>query len=389
MPFERKSMEYLTNRMIEWVRGVSSRLTDFRVGSKNRALIEAVALVLEDLYDKVYRGLRQLIEDSIYAIFDFDKIPVTYATGIATFSRSTPADQSYPITAGTMLMSQATQYNSPIRFYTSVDSILPIGTMSVDVPVICDVPGIQGNIPAGYLITFVQKPSGVETVTNALEFISGVEEETKEDQKLRFQGFFEAQARGPLQSIEYGAKLAKLIDPITGSTVESVLQSVALEDLPSRKGEVDLYVWNGMGEASEALISAIQVILTGYYGSNGDPIYGYKSAGTQVNIYSAPTKPVVLKVVATAEDTTTLTLLKPLIEAEISRYFAALKLGQENTEDGQTVVQSALQSNIKRIDGVADIKLYLSIDDGVTFTMDNVLVDVTQIALVHYPVVYE
>ena len=381
-------MEYLVNRMIGWVRGVSTRLTDFRVGSKNRALLEAVAIIVEELYDKVFRGLRQLIEDSIYAIFDFSKTPVTYTTGIVTFSRSTPADQNYPITAGTMLMSQATQYNSPIRFYTSADSILAVGTMSVDVPVICALPGTQGNIPAGSLITFIQKPNGTEAVTNALEFTSGAEEESKESQKLRFQEFFEAQARGPLQAIEYGARLAKLVDPTTGITTEAVLQAVALEYLPERKGEVDLYVWNGVGVASSVLITAINTILEGYYDLDNNPVYGYSSAGIQVNVYSAPTKTVVVKVVAVAESTTTLDLLKPAIEAEISRYFAGLKLGKLATQEGQTVIQSALQSNIKRIDGVSDVKLYLSIDGGVTFTMDNVLVAETQIALVQYPIVY-
>jgi len=381
-------MEYLTNRMIGWVQGVSTRLTDFRVGSKNRALIEAVALVTEELYDKVFRGLRQLIEDSIYAIFNFNKIPVIYTTGIVTFSRSTPANQNYTITVGTMLMSQATQYSAPIRFYTSADAVLSTGTTSVDVPVICDLPGVQGNIAAGTLTTFIQKPIGIEAVTNSLEFSTGAEEETKENQKDRFQEFFEAQARGVLQSVEYGAKLAKVIDPTTGSPIEVVLQAVAIENLPIRKGEVDLYVWNGVGVASADLITAINTILKGYYDSDGNPVYGYKPAGIMVNVYSASTKLVKVRVIAVAEIYTTVDLLKPLMEAEITRYFASLIIGQMIEQPNQTVVQSALQAGIKKIDGVYDVKVYLSIDDGVTFTTDNVTVLGAQIALVSFPVVY-
>ena len=381
MAFERKSMEYLVNRMVSWARGVSPRLTDFRVGSKTRTIMESVALVVEELYDKLFRGLRQIIEDNVYAIFNFSKVPVTYTTGIATFSRSTPADQNYTIAAGTMLMSKATEYNAPIRFYTSVDVVLAIGTTSVNVAVVCDLPGVQGNIPAGALTTFVQKPIGVEAVTNALEFITGEEEESKEAQKERFQQFLEAQTRGVLQSIEYGAKKAKVLRAETGDILEEVMQALATEDLPDRKGEVDLYICNGIGAASDALIAAVVKILGGYYDDAGNPVYGYKPGGIQVNIYSAPIVAVVVKVDAVAEAYTTVELLKPLIEQEISIYFAKLSLGQ-------TVVQSALEANVKRIKGVYDVKLYLSNDAGETFSTDNVIVNESERALIDGSIVY-
>lgn len=381
MSFERKSMEYLVNRMIVWVQGVTTRLSDFRVGSKNRALLEALALVVEEMYDKLFRSIRKLIEDNIYAIFGFDKVPAIYATGLVTFSRSTPADQNYTILAGVTLASQASQYSSPVKFYTTADSILAIGTLSVDVPVICAQSGTIGNIESGTLTTFIQKPLGIEAVTNTLGYGIGAVEETNAEQKLRFQEFFEAQARGVLQSIEYGAKLAKILDPATGEPTEVVVQALAVEDLPDHKGEVYLYVWDGVGELSAELTTAVQTILAGYYDSNGNPVYGYKPAGILVTIRTAPMKLVALKVLATPEGTT-LDLLKPAIEAEIALYFSSLKLGQE-------FVQSALQSNIKEIDGVYDVKLYLSIDDSATFTMDNVAIDDTEIAFMQGPVVYE
>lgn len=381
MAFERKSMEYITNRMINWAQGVSTKLTDFRVGSKSRTLIEALAVVVEEQYDKVFRGLRQLIEDNIYAIFSFSKVPVVYTTGVVTFSRSSPADQNYLIPAGTMLMSQATQYNSPIRYYTSVDALLATGEMSVDVDVICDLPGVQGNIPSGSLITFVQKPAGIETVTNMLEFITGKEEESKEDQKSRFQAFMEAQTRGVLQAIELGAVQAKVLDQVTGATLEYIIQAQAVEYLPERIGEVDLYIFNGSGEASPEIKTAVAKILDGYYNADGSPVYGYRPAGILVYIYSAPIIYVTIRLEVTSEAYTTTELLKPLIETEIVLYFAKLKLGQ-------VVVQTALEANIKKIKGVYDVKLYLSSDDGVTYSMDNVSGEQFSIALPKAPIIY-
>lgn len=381
MSFERKSMEYLVNKMINWAQGVSPKLTDFRIGSKTRTLLESVALALEEQYDKIFRAIRQLIEDNIYAIFSFSKIPVVYATGTVTFARSTPADQNYLITAGTMLMSQATQYNSPIRYYTSADALLAVGTMSVNVGVICDLPGEQGNIPSGTLITFVQKPIGVETVTNPLEFTTGKEEESKENQKTRFQQFRLAQTRGVLQSIQYGATLAKVLDPTTGATLEYVTQALALEDLPTRKGEVDLYICKGVGNATDALKLAVNTILDGYYDTAGNPVYGFKPAGTLVNIYSATIIYATIKTIVTPESYTTLDLMKSLIEAEIAVYFGSLKLGQ-------TVVQSSLEASIKKIKGIYDIKLYLSTDNGVTYNENNITVSQTQIIMPKTPIVY-
>jgi len=278
-------------------------------------------------------------------------------------------------------MSQATQYNSPIRYYTSADALLEVGTLSVDVGVICALPGVQGNIPANTLITFIQKPLGVETVTNPLAFTTGAEEESKESQKVRFQQFLAAQTRGVLQSIQYGATLAEVLDPDTGAVLEQVTQAVALEDLPTRKGEVDLYISNGVGDASEDLKTAVSTILDGYYDAAGSPVYGYKPAGILVNIYSATAIYVMIKVEATAEAYTTLNLMKPLIEAEIAVYFGGLKLGQ-------TLVQTALEANIKKLTGIYDVKLYLSIDSGDTYSTDNIIAAQTEILLPDTPIVY-
>lgn len=381
MAFERKSMEYLVNRMITWTQGVSSKLTDFRIGAKTRTLMEAVSLIVEEIYDKLYRTLRQLIEDNLYAVFGFSKIPKTYTTGTVTFSRSTAATQDYTIMAGTMVLSQATQYSPPIRFYTTVEAVLLNGTSSIDVPVICDISGEQGNVTAGAINSFVQKPIGIEAVTNAKDFVTGKEEETSENQKARFQEFIQAQTRGVLQSIEFGAKQAKIIDTVTGDPLEYVEQAKALEDLVNRKGEVDLYICNGVGPVSQALIDAVVKLLDGSYDANGNPIYGYKSAGILVNIYSAPSIYVTIKLIIEVEPYATLSDLKPTIESEISRYFAELTLGQ-------TVVQSAIEANVKKISGVYDVKLYVSTDNGINFSMDNIVIEETARALFKGPVIY-
>lgn len=375
MAFQRQTMENLLDKMISWAQGCSTQLTDFRVGSKIRTLYEAVAVIIEEQYDKTFRALRQLIEENLYAALSFDKIPATYSTGTVTFSRNTVADQNYYIAKNTTVLSKATEYVAPIKFYTVADAVIPVGSTSIDVEVICSIAGTDGNVSADYIVDFLQKPTGVDYVTNKKAFTNAKDEETKEAQKLRFQEFMEAQARGLLQSVEYGAKTASVVDSTTNAVIERVVQCRAIEDLPARKGEVDLYVWNGVGAISATLKASIQKILVGYYNDAGEPIYGYKSAGVIVNIYSAPTKVVLLKLQVTPETWTTLdSALKATIANEINRYFAALKLGS-------TLVQTALEANIKGIAGVYDVKLYLSTDGGATWSTDNIDVEDIQIAV--------
>jgi uncharacterized phage protein gp47/JayE len=382
MSFERKSAEHIVTDMVTWMKGCTTKLTDFRVGSKTRTILEAVAIVIEERTDKLFRSIRELIETNIYAIFSFDKIPATYATGTVTFSRVDIADQNYIVLAGTTIVSQASQYNVPLKYYVSKDVIIATGTTSVDVGVVCATAGSIGNISGGSLTGFLQKPVGVDSVTNNLDFITGSEEETSEAQKARFQEFLQAQSRGVLQSIEYGAKLSNVVDTNTGLVTEKVVLAVASEDLINKLGQVDLHIWNGAGTASAELKASVSKSLSGYYDADNNPVYGFKPAGILVNIYSAPIKYVKIKLTVTPETWATLEDLKPLIVAEASRYFSKLK-------QGQTVIQTALEANLKYVNGISDIKLSISIDSGATYSMSNVQLGTTEIAVLQTPIIYE
>lgn len=377
--FERQSMEQILSKMIRWTRGTTKRLTDFRVGSKVRTIYEATALVIEELYDKVYRSMKQLIEDNIYSVIGFNRVPATHANGQVSLMRHDIAEEDYLIPAGTTLLSKATQYIAPIQYRTMEDAILGVGNTSVVIPVVCITPGLNGNVGAGAINDFVMKPTGVDYVTNLLPIVGGQEEESKEEQKSRFQTFIEANARGVLQSVEYGALLSQ-VTSVNGTVTERVVQAVAIEDLPARRGEVDLYIWNGFGDASVALKAVVDKTLVGFYDVDGNAVYGYKPAGTQVNVFTAPIKKVKLKVIITPENTT-VEALKPLVEQTIDTYFGSTRLGQ-------ILVQTALETEIKRLEGVYDVKLYISVDNGVTYNMDNVSVTKPGILVPSKPILY-
>lgn len=379
--FERLSMERIVQKMIRWTRGTNSGLTDFRVGSKIRTIYEAVGIVIEEFYDKVFRLMKQVIEDNIYSVIGFDKISATHASGMVRMSRNTPAETNYLIPAGTEVLSRATQYKSPIKFRTYEDALLQEGSTYVDIAVVASIAGVDGNVGAGDINDFVQKPTGVESITNLSAIDGGVAEESTAKQKERFQAFIEANARGVLQSIEYGAGIARIVAE-DGTILERVHQARALEFLPERKGEVDLYVWNGVGEASEELIKDIRKVLTGYRDENGEIVYGYKAGGIDVNIYTANVVSIVLKLVIEYEDWVSREAVQIEANAIVDAYFGKLNLGG-------TFYQTALEAEIKYIEGVRDIKLLVSVDDGETYTMDNITASFSDIIIPKKPLVFE
>jgi uncharacterized phage protein gp47/JayE len=375
--FERKTMEQLVAKMVSWTRGTTSKLTDFRVGSKIRAIQESVAITLEEFYDNVYKALQTVISNAIYAVFDFEKLKAINATGEVTFSRGLPADQNYLIPAGTVVATKATSTLAPIKYTVTADTLLALGQPSVKAPVMCITAGNIGNVDANKITDFIIKPTGIDAVTNEVAYTTGRNEETDEEQKFRFQKYVASRTRGTKEAVEYGALTAYVVDT-AGNIVERVYQAVAFEFIEGtdmRKGEIDVYIWNGFGEASEALKAQTKKVLYGYYDTNGNPIYGYKPGGVLTNVYTAPIRPTQISMVLTPEDWIKVEDLYTSVEAVIDTYFSTLKIGQE-------AIQTAVEAAVKGVAGVADIKLYFN------DTMNNVIADKQEVVVVQKPITY-
>lgn len=382
MSFERKTAESLTERALRWIQGSTDKLTDFRVGSVTRTIIEAVMLTIEELYDKVYRSLKSIVESNLYAAIGFSKLPATYATGVATFSRSTPADQPYYIAKGTTLLTTATANSGPIKFYTTEEAILATGSLAVSVPVICETIGSVGAIQAFTLTEFIQKPTGVETVTNNAAFTGATDEESFEAQKERFTRFMEAQARGVLGAIEAGAMTACITNG-DGVVTEKVLSAKATEDLVSKKGEVLLYVYTGSATVSPALTLEINKVLTGYYDSEGKPVFGYKAAGILVTIATPILKPYRIRLKVAEKPGVDIVALKAKLESEVIRYMASLKIGQP-------LLHSTLLSTLLSIDGIYDLRVNMAKDSATpAWSSYSIIVEDDEIITFVGPIAYE
>lgn len=137
------------------------------------------------------------------------------ATGEVVFSRSSTASTDYIIPAGTVVQ---TFSNNPITFQTTEKASIKQNETSVTVPIEATDGGIEGNVAANTITSFVSKPPGVESVNNPSPTDGGVDSET--DDELR--------ERAKTQLAEgSGATAASLVSEV--ENIDEDIRSVSIE----------------------------------------------------------------------------------------------------------------------------------------------------------------
>ena len=205
MEFKIKTSEELRDSMINWIRGATTKLKTFRIGTVIVSLIEAVAVVTEELYYTIFQKLKDAIETAIYDSFDFARQTAQKATGYAVFSRATLATQNYPIPIGTLISTVGDMLSADVQFETIEEGVLLSGTNSITIKIRAVVAGVKGNVVEHKITTLVSRPTGIETVDNTTPTSAGKDEETLSELRARFTQFIASKSRGTLGALEYAA----------------------------------------------------------------------------------------------------------------------------------------------------------------------------------------
>lgn len=348
MAFQLKDFTSLTASMINWMKATQNKVTDFNVGSVARTLVEAPAAEIDELYQQMFIGLKEAIPVSVYNTFSFDLITEVPATG---FIRVYVDASLTPI-----LVPAATTFTAVSNgtSYTSLNDVtITPGNLYADVLVTCTLPGTIGNISAGETFTLEPVINQITSASNSAPFASGIDAETDDDRKSRFNAYVSSLNRGTLAAIRYGLTLANLTDS-SGNITERVVSSSIIEpwltDELQPVSLVNCYVHNGVGATSAALVTRAQEVIYGYYDENGVAVPGWKAAGVKLLVYSATetTVPVTgtLTVLDGYDGPTLITL------AEQAAYEYILSRGI-----GETVIKSELIALIMEIEGVYDTTL--------------------------------
>ena len=119
------------------------------------------------------------------------------AVGSLTFTRQTTGTV-VSIPSGTICATQdGVQFET-----TAVGSILSAATSSGPIAARAINTGLEGNVSAGTVVVLVNKPIGVNTVSNTANFSGGAAVESDEDFRARIQNFVQSLARCTVDGIE-------------------------------------------------------------------------------------------------------------------------------------------------------------------------------------------
>lgn len=283
--FQVKDFTSITASMLNWMRSTQQRITDFNVGSVARTLVEAPAAEIDELYQQFFFGLKEAIPVSVYNSFDFEAIDAVPASGLVRVTITSSATDTL-ISAGSTF-----SHTSGGTDYTSVqDVVIVAGNTFADVRVVSTQPGTIGNIGAGVSFTLNPTLNGFVSATNLSPFMNGIDAETPEARKLRFNAFIQSLNRGTVAALEYGLKTTQLLDA-GGNLIERVVSVSVVEpylDDPNQPiSWVQCYVHNGVGSTSSALVNKAREVVYGYYDEQGNAVPGWKAAGVKVDVHAA------------------------------------------------------------------------------------------------------
>ena len=368
MAFQIKDALSIVAGMVNRMRASSTKITDYRIGSVARTLIEGPAVEIDELYQNMLRGLVESIPVALYQAFAFARRPAQAAAGRVTFTSPVPAVALILIPAGTIV----SRADNGLTYTTATDTSIGVGQTQAIATVIAQAAGVAGNAGPGQLSVLSGGPPGV-TVTNSAPIAGGQDEETDEERRARFLQYVASLSRGPVVSIEYGARQVSLLAP-DGTIQERVTFARVLErhTVGDPPGFVDLYIYNSGTGASPELVDAVQRAMEGYT-VDGETVIGYKAAGIVLRTYAVTLRVVnvalLLRMDAaiTAEQDTA-------IRVAVTSYLDAVRIGEP-------AYVAEIIAAVMAIPGVVDCKVTSPMGDTIVSTGEKVISGTVTLAI--------
>lgn len=313
--------ETLAN-MINTYTALTPGANDLNKGSVIRSLFTAFAIELKRFYSNQVESAISSQREAGYAMFNFQLLQPKEAYTIATFS--VPVAPTVPVTvpSGTLVSKRGTS----IQYRTVGDYIWNAGVKSVNIGIVCTQQGKIGNTQSGTITQLGSQISGLSnvTVTNTKAVISGSDLETEQERAERFTDFLASIHRGDINSLQYGAKQAKLLDGY-GYVVERVMKATVIEG----DGFNTIYIDNGTYNTSSNLRSECQKVIDGYVDTDGSFIIGYKAAGVPSTVQIATIQNQPISVSVTPKPGYTLDMIRTAINFAITDLVSSLNIGDK------------------------------------------------------------
>lgn len=252
--------------MAATVQSTTSQALDLAVGSVTRAILESsasIALWLQWLLLQVLQSTRAATSvgldlDSWMADFTLARLPAVAATGALTFSRLTPVLQALlpPGTLartgdGTQTFVVTSDPSNPAWNSSLGGYVLPVGTPSITVPATAQGPGTAGNVQASSITMLASAVPGIDAVSNASPFTSGLDAEADSAFRSRFQSFIQSRSRATPQAVAYAV-----------ASIQQGLRFALQENMSAAgapvMGSFVVTVDDGSGNPSATLLSSVR-----------------------------------------------------------------------------------------------------------------------------------
>lgn len=314
----------LVQGMAAAVQASATQLLDLTVGSTLRAILEAsasIALWMQWLILQVLQMTRAATSngadlDSWMADFSLMRLPATPACGTVTFTRlnsSVPAlipvgalvrtadgSQTFAVTAD----ATALGWSQPQSGY-----VIGTGIGSLVVPVVAQTAGTCGNVQAGSISVLASALSGVDGVLNPAAFANGINAESDQFFRLRFQSFMASLSRATIAAVGYAI-----------STVQQGISYTIQENQGSsggfQLGNFIVVVDDGSGYPSSTLLSSVQ-----------QAVDAVRPVGSTFSVFAPAVTQVNVSLNISAAGSTNTALLIPQIVNAIGVYVNSLPVG--------------------------------------------------------------
>ena len=266
MRLQLKTFNTLVQDMAAAVQASANQILDLTVGSTLRAILESnasIGLWIQWLVLQVLQMTRAATSsgadlDSWMSDFSLERLSATSATGIVTLSRFTattsalvPAGALVRTGDGAQMFSVLADASRPQWDPVQNGYIVNPGVVSIDVPVVAQTPGSDGNVQANTVTLLASALQGIDAVNNAAPFLNGSDAESDPEFRQRFQNFLASRSRATPLAVEYAI-----------TSVQPSLNYAILENTdPSganRPGSFLVVVDDGSGAPSQSLLSTIQ-----------------------------------------------------------------------------------------------------------------------------------
>ncbi len=357
--------QFTSDQVTAWANaiGLTPALT---TGDALLALFEAVSAQLEFVQSQV-----QLVValsraqtstgadlDSWMAQFGVTRLPATFAEGVVTFTKLSPATTAVLIPAATLtngvysggVLVQTT--GGAIQYQVIPDTtqptyspsqnayVLAIGQTTLTASVQALVGGAAYNVSAGQLVQIASTLAGIDLVTNGSAINNGVDAESDAAFRARFPLYLASLAKATLAAILYAA-----------SSVQQGLSVTPLENtLPNgttQQGAFTLIIDNGTGAPPSELLSLVY-----------DAVYAVRAFTVQPNVIGPSVVNVPIGISIRLATGYTSGVVVPLVQSAIAAVVNGLA-------DAATLYVSAVEQAALGVTGVLAVKPATTTINGV------------------------